>query len=72
MPEAPINNRVIVSEDIFTKAAIRYCERMGIDPMDRRWARDSSSALETAMSQERDRLENLAESILALKEVGAI
>lgn len=54
-----INKSVIASEDIFLKASIRYCERMDFSPREHAF-------------NVRDGMKDLAERILALKEVGAL
>jgi hypothetical protein len=61
-----INNTVIVTEDIFMKAAIEYCRRIGVDP------HESNNNWGTRAGDARDKLAYLAEQILALKTVGAI
>lgn len=59
----PINKSVITSEDIFMKAAIRYCDRTGVEPF---------GTFQARAFQFRDELADLAERILALKEAGVL
>lgn len=58
---------VIVTEDIFMKAAREYCRRIGKNP-------DGTEKMEwfTNSSRFRDGMEDLAERINSLKAVGAI
>lgn len=61
----PINNTVIVSEDIFTKAAIRAYERINGEPLD-------VATLPLYLRSARGEMADLCEKILALKDVGAL
>lgn len=60
------NNPVIVSEDIFLKAALEYCRRTKKEPF------ASSGNWTTYVHDARDELAELAEKINSLKAVGAI
>lgn len=63
----PINNTVIVSEDIFMKASLEYCRRVGIaDPF------SLHGNWKTHADVYRAEMAVLAEKINALKAVGAI
>jgi hypothetical protein len=66
MSDQHINKPVIVSEDIFMKAALEYCRRQTIAPFDPtgNWGVNAGKI--------RGDLADLAERINSLKSVGAI
>lgn len=60
-----LKDSIVVSEDIFGKAARRYCERVGLDPFEMRYFASNEQRI-------REELGILCEKILALYEVGAL
>ncbi len=60
-------DKLMGTDDMFMRAAHRYCERVGKDPL-----QPYDSGWSTRADAERKRLSDLCESILALKDVGAL
>jgi len=58
---------MIITDDIFMKAALRYCERRGIDPLEQ-----VGEGWILRQDVLRTEMEKLCEKILSLYEVGAL